>query len=148
MDSTPPPPRVFCLFSKKFPKNQTCNLFTFHYRWFLFPHTPPSRSYPKTGPFRATLLTLKGPGGEGIPPPPPLGFLPFTQKIFRRPIPEISWLFLTVGCWYPYKKKSKNFVYTLWHQFWDNHYKNIFLFLALIKKIFLQALVEINFRYH
>ena len=26
-------------------------------------------------------------------PPPPCGFLPFTQKIFRQPIPEISWLF-------------------------------------------------------
>ena len=31
------------------------------------------------------------------------GFLPFTQKIFLQPIPEISWLFPTFGCGYPYE---------------------------------------------
>ena len=40
---------------------------------------------------------------------------------------------------------SKNFVYTLLQHFWDTQYKNIFLFFALIKKIFLQNLVEIIF---
>ena len=34
---------------------------------------------------------------------PPYSFLHFTQKIFRRPIPGISWLFLTFGCGYPYE---------------------------------------------
>ena len=33
---------------------------------------------------------------------PPSGFLPFTQKIFRQPIPENSWLFSTFGCGYTY----------------------------------------------
>ena len=80
---------------------------------------------------------------------PPYGFLPFTQKNFLQPIPEISWLFLTFGCGYPYEIFfSKNFVYTRWQHFWDTQYKNIFLFFALIKKIFLQNLVEIIFRYH
>ena len=80
---------------------------------------------------------------------PPYGFLPFTQKIFLRTIPEISWLFPTFGCGYPYEIFfSKNFVYTLWQHFCDTQYKNIFLFFGLIKKIFLQTLVEINLRYH
>ena len=43
---------------------------------------------------------------------------------------------------------SKNLVYNRWQHFWDTQYKNIFLFFALIKKIFLQNLVKIVFRYH
>ena len=50
-------------------------------------------------------------------------------------MPEISWLFPTFGCGYPYEILfSKNFVSTLWQHFWDTQYKNIFLFFALIKK--------------
>ena len=79
-----------------------------------------------------------------------MGFLPFTQKIFLQPIPEISWLFPTFGCGYPYEIFffSKIFVYTLWQHFWYTQYKIIFLFFALIKKIILQILVEIIFWYH
>ena len=52
-------------------------------------------------------------------------------------MPEISWLFPTFGCGYPYEILfSKKFVYTLSQHFWDTKYKNIFLFFALIKKIF------------
>ena len=64
--------------------------------------------------------------------------LPFTQKISLQPIPEISWLFRTFGCLYPYEI----FVSTLWQHFWDTKNK------TLIKKIFFQNLVEIIFRYH
>ena len=79
--------------------------------------------------------------------PPPYGFLPFTQNIFLQPIPEISWLFPTFGCGYPYEIFfSKILVNTLWQHFWDTQYKNIFLFFSAIKKIFLQNLLE-NFTY-
>ena len=42
-------------------------------------------------------------GGEGGGIHPPYGFLPFTQKIFLQPIPEISGLFPTGGGGYPYE---------------------------------------------
>ena len=48
---------------------------------------------------------------------------------------------------YPTYTPMNNF-FTLWQHFWDTKYKNIFLFFALIKKMFLQNLVEIMFRYH
>ena len=48
----------------------------------------------------------------GWNPPPPYGFLPFIQKIFLQPIPEISWLFPTFGCGYPFEKKIKIFSFT------------------------------------
>ena len=42
------------------------------------------------------LNTIRtGGGGVGFRPPPHYGFLPFTQKIFLQPIPEIYWLFPT-----------------------------------------------------
>ena len=52
-------------------------------------------------------------------------------KIFLQPIPDISWLFPTFGCGYPYEIFfSKIFVFTRWQHFWDTQYKNIFLFFA------------------
>jgi len=45
----------------------------------------------------------------------------------------------------PIKKKFKNFVYEGVQHFLGTKYK---IFFALIKKIFLQPLVEIIFRYH
>ena len=82
------------------------------------------------------FLTLEGPG-EGVDSTPhPYGFLPFTQKIFLRTIPEISWLFPTFVADTPI-----NF---FWQHFWDTQYKNIFLLFGLIKKIFLQPIPEIS----
>ena len=58
----------------------------------------------------------------------PCGFLSFTQKIFRQPIPEISWLSQLLVADTPMKFfLSNNFVYTLWQHFWDTQYKYIFL---------------------
>ena len=74
------------------------------------------------------------------------GFLPFTQKIS---LPEISWLFPTFGCGFPYEIfLSKHFVYTLWQHFCYTQYKNIFYFFALIRKVFLHTQVEIIFGYN
>ena len=60
-------------------------------------------------------------------------WLPLTQKIFMQPIPEISWLL--VEDTHMKFFSSTNFVYTLWHHFWDTQYKHIFLiFCHLLKK--------------
>jgi len=62
-----------------------------------------------------------------------LKFLDFSQLLVAdTPL----WIFFSI-----------KFVYTLWQNFLDTQYKNIFFF-ALIKKIFSQNLVEIIFRYH
>ena len=75
-----------------------------------------------------------------------VAFLPFTSKIFSQPIPEIlnfTQLFLRMALWK--KKSTKLCVAPSPSTFGTNSTKNNF---ALIKNIFLQALVEIIFRYH
>ena len=53
-----------------------------------------------------------------------------------------------LGVPYPFFNRTRDFLCKGKH-FWDTQYKNTFLlFFALIKKIFLQTLVEIIFRYH
>ena len=42
----------------------------------------------------------------------------------------------------------EHLVYTLPQHFWDTQYKNIFLFFASIKNIFLRPRVEIIFKYN
>ena len=76
----------------------------------------------------------------------PLAFLPFTQKIFRQPIPHNLCSYAIIFCGCPYEKKNQKFrvrgcTALFGHQVQNN-------FFALIKKIFLQTLVEIIFRYH
>ena len=81
----------------------------------------------------------------GLWNPPPYGFLPFTQKIFRQPIPEISWLpyfWLRIPLWI--FSLSKNLVYSLFHHFWDT----LYIFCFNDKKNYLQTLVVIFFRFH
>ena len=68
-------------------------------------------------------------GGGGAVRPPPYGFLPFTQKISRQPIPDNSCLLPLLVA------DTRIFICGK-------------IFFALIKKIFLQALVDIIFRYH
>ena len=46
-----------------------------------------------------------GEGGGGAVRLPPCGFLPSTQKIFRQPIHENSWLFQNSYCGCHYEKK-------------------------------------------
>ena len=65
------------------------------------------------------------------------------KKICRGPINEISWLFLTFACGYPYDFFFKNFCLQpvtalLWNPVQN---KSIFIFFAWIKKFFLQTLV-------
>ena len=50
--------------------------------------------------------------------PPPTVFC----SLLKNHIYEISWLFQTFGCGYPYDF-FLNFVYTLWQHFWDTQYK-------------------------
>ena len=50
-----------------------------------------------------TMVNPLRTGGGGWNPPPPYGFLDFTKKISSRPIPEISKLFPTFDCGYPYE---------------------------------------------
>ena len=71
-------------------------------------------------------------------------FLPFTQNIFRQPIPENLWLHPTFFADAPMKFFFNLALLPLQH-FWDTQYK---IFFSLIKKIFLQTLVELTFRYH
>ena len=75
--------------------------------------------------------------------PPPVVFCPLLKKFKGNPylkILDFSQLLLRMPLW---KKNSKNLVYPHAEQFWDTQYKSIFYFFALIKKIFLETLVEI-----
>ena len=56
--------------------------------------------------FCLTLQAMSG-GGVHCTPPPSLVFLPFTQNIFRQPIPENSWPYKTFYCRCPYEKKNQ-----------------------------------------
>ena len=57
-----------------------------------------------------------------------LAFLPFTQKIFRQPIPQNLWSYAIFSCGCPYEKKNvKSFVYEGVQHFLDTKYKIIFL---------------------
>ena len=57
-----------------------------------------------------------------------LAFLPFTQKIFKQPIPQNLWSYAIFFCGCPYEKKNfKNFVYEGVQHFLDTKYKIIFL---------------------
>ena len=51
-------------------------------------------------------------------------------------------------CLCPYEKNQKIKFYPCVEHFSDTQFKNIFIFFALIKKIFIQTLVEIIFRDH
>ena len=73
-----------------------------------------------------------------------LAFLPFTQKIFRQPIPQnfLSYAIFFCGC--PYEKKIKKFSVRGGTALFGHQVQNNFF--ALIKKLFLQTLVEIILR--
>ena len=71
-------------------------------------------------------------GGGELESTSPLRFLPFTQKIFLRPIPEISKLLVADT---PLNLFPKNLVYTLLQHFRDTLYKNNFDFLPIIKNL-------------
>ena len=101
-------------------------------------------------PFKAELriqirVPLKAWGGG----PVDLWLFSLYSKNFRQPIPENSWPLITFYCGCSFEKKnSKSLVFPSAEHFWDTQYKNILIFVALIKKIFLQTLVGIIFRYH
>ena len=50
-------------------------------------------------------------GGGGAIRPPPVFFLPFTQKILWQPIPENILMFPTFYCGCPYEKKNQKFCF-------------------------------------
>ena len=57
-----------------------------------------------------------------------LAFLPFTQKIFKQPIPQNLWSYAIFFCGCPYEKKNfKNLVYEGVQHFLDTRYKISFL---------------------
>ena len=74
--------------------------------------------------------------------------LPFTQKISLQPIPEISWLFRTFGCGYPYEIffLEKVCLHPVTALLRHKITKLFLWFFALIKFLFLKNLVEIIFR--
>ena len=74
---------------------------------------------------------------------PKLIFLTFTQKIFRQPLPENLRLYSIFLLRMPLWKNENSF--TPSHITFGTPSKNYFF--ALIKKIFLQTLVKIIFRY-
>ena len=50
------------------------------------------------------------------------GFLAFTKKYFKQPIPETSWIFQTFGYGYPYDFFIQNLHPLI--ALWDTQYKN------------------------
>ena len=70
--------------------------------------------------------------------------MPFTQNIFRRPIPETSWLFLTFGCGYPYDFFFRKFCLNPLTALLGYQVQKYFLIFCFDKKIFLQT----NIFYH
>ena len=76
-----------------------------------------------------------------------LAFLPFTKKIFGQPLPQNLRSYAIFFCRCPYeKKKFQKFCVRRCTALFGHQVQNNFF--ALIKKIFLQTLVEIIFRYH
>ena len=90
----------------------------------------------------AALRTTRGnPYVRPYARPSLLAFLPFTQKIFRQPIPQNLWSYAIFFCGCPYEKKIQKFSVRGGTGLFGHQ-------VALIKKIFLQTLVEIIVRYH
>ena len=76
---------------------------------------------------------------------PPVGFLPFTQKIFKQPILENSWLFLTFYCGCPDENKFQKNSFISRRELLGHPIQKYFKFFCFKQKIFLQTLVEIIF---
>ena len=85
----------------------------------------------KNNPIRTTVFALSS---KNLQTTHTWNSLTFPNFWFRIPL----WFFFL----------QNFFVYSLWQHCCDTQYKNIFLFFALIKKFFLQPLVEIFFRHH
>ena len=79
-------------------------------------------------------------GGGGTVRPPPCGFLPLAQKIFIKTF--------YCGCPFDFFSLQKCSFTTAQSNFGTPSTKVFLIFLLLIKKIFLQTLVEIIFRDH
>ena len=85
-------------------------------------------------------------GGGTVRRTPPLCFFAL-KKSSGNPYLKILDFFQLFIADAHMKKKFQKFSFTPAH-FWDTQYTNILNFFALIKKIFIQSLVEIVFRDH